>query len=206
MITQGIDVSNWQGAFDWPAWQGKISFAAAKATEGDADTDEEFARNWAGMWDLDRRMPRFAYHYFHASLDPVIQAVHLVATVRAHGLLPGDNFLWDLESTARDGLNDGQPPAVTAERAREGLRKVNELAPGHRVLTYMSPSFALTGHSEGLGAWHLWDADYGVLRPAVPEPWSQWTFWQHSETPVDLDVFNGSRDALLAFTRMPDKR
>ena len=31
---QGIDVSSFQGAFDWAAEKGSISFAFAKATEG----------------------------------------------------------------------------------------------------------------------------------------------------------------------------
>ena len=46
---QGIDVSSFQGAFDWAAEKGSISFALAKATEGATITDPEFARNWQQM-------------------------------------------------------------------------------------------------------------------------------------------------------------
>lgn len=204
---QGIDVSQWQGSFDWSARAGKIGFAMAKATEGDAVTDPEFAANWDGMWALDRQMPRFAYSYFHASLDPVAQAAHLVATVAGRGLLAGDNFVLDVEATDEtSGLNDGRPPEVTAAAAAACLREVNRLAPGHRVLVYTNPGFAEAGNCEGLGAWYLWVANYGVSSPRVPAPWDRWTFWQWSGDPLDLDRFSGSAESLRALTRMPDRR
>lgn len=207
---QGIDVSNIQGArFPWAGERGRISFGMAKATEGLTFTDPDFPGNWNAMWWLqpDHRLPRFAYHYFHAGQDPVAQARFFVAAVKAHGLLPGDNLVADFESTDPDtGLNDGVAPLVFSARGRTFLQEVNTLAPGHRVLVYMNPSFAEAGHSFGMGPWYLWVANYGVSRPAVPAPWSAWTFWQSGDNPVDTDVFNGTEDALLAFTRMPDKR
>lgn len=199
---EGIDVSNFQGAFDWPAWRGRIGFGMCKATEGDEFTDPDFGRNWDGMWWMrdDHRFPRFAYCYFHPAQDPVVQAAHLVSTVRGRGLLPGDNFVLDLE------VSDGQLAPVVANRAAQFLHKVNELAPGHRVLVYTDPSFARAGNCAGLGSWHLWIADYGVPAPAVPPPWEAWAFWQHGDSPLDLDAWNGTQDQLLAFTRMPDCR
>jgi GH25 family lysozyme M1 (1,4-beta-N-acetylmuramidase) len=207
-VVQGLDVSKWQGAFGWRAWTGKIGFGLAKAVEGDAETDPEFGYNWDAMWWMQagHRFPRFAYLYFHASLDPVVQAAHLVATVRGHGLLPGDNFVFDFEATADDGLNDGVPPPVAAARARECLQHVNALAPGHRVLPYMNPSFAAAGHSEGMDAWRLWLADYGVPAPTAPQPWDRATFWQYTDEPIDGDRFLGTEAELLAFCRMPDSR
>jgi GH25 family lysozyme M1 (1,4-beta-N-acetylmuramidase) len=205
-FVQGLDVSQWQGNFNWPAWKGKIGFGLAKAAEGDEETDPQFGRNWAGMLDLDRRFPRFAYLFFHAAQAPDAQAVHLVTTVKEHGLLPGDNFVLDFEATGKDGLNDGIAPAIAARRARECLLRINELAPGHRVLPYMDPSFARAGHSDGMAAWYLWLADYGVSEPAAPPPWDRATFWQWTDSPVDGDRFMGTHDQLLAFTRMPDKR
>jgi lysozyme len=207
VTVQGIDVSKWQGAFDWAAWRGRIGFAMAKAVEGDSVTDPEFASNWNGMWELDKLMPRYAYGYFHAAQDPVVQAAHLVATVKGHGLLPGDNFVVDLEETiAGSGENDGIPAARCAPLARTCLAKVNELAPGHRVLPYMNPAWARAGGSAGMASWFPWLADYGVSQPDVPEPWAGWTHWQYTDEPVDGDRFNGSPEQLLAFTRMPASR
>lgn len=206
-VVQGLDVSQWQGAFSWPAWKGKIGFGLAKAAEGDGETDPQFGRNWDGMWELDRRMPRFAYLFFHAAQAPDAQAAHLVTTVKAHGLLPGDNFVLDFEATdPHTGLNDGISPPAAAARARECLLRINELAPGHRVLPYMNPSFAKAGHSGGMNAWYLWLASYGVSEPVAPPPWDRATFWQYTDHPVDGDRFMGTHEQLLAFTRMPAKR
>lgn len=203
MTEQGIDVSNAQGArFAWGLQRGRIQFGAAKATEGLGFLDPDFGRNWDAMWRLqdDHRLPRFAYHFFHPGLDPREQAQVFVSTVRAHGLLAGDNLMADFEVT------DGLPPAVVAGRGVQFLRHCNELAPGHRVLPYMSPSFAAAGHSAGMESWHLWVADYGVPRPAVPAPWSSWAFWQRGDSPIDTDVFNGTHEQLLEFCRMPCRR
>lgn len=209
MTEQGIDVAWPQGArYNWRQWADRISFGMCKAVEGDAGTDPDFGDNWDAMWWVrpDHRLPRFAYLFFHASLNSVVQAAHLVATVRGHGLLPGDNFVLDMEPTGEDGRNDGLPPEIVAERARECLQHINSLAPGHRVLPYCDKSFADAGNCQGLGSWYLWLASYGVAAPAVPAPWTRWTFWQCGDTPVDTDRFNGTHDQLLAFTRMPDHR
>lgn len=209
MTVSGIDVSMFQGPFNWPAWRGRIGFGMCKATEGGGWTDPQFAHNWNGMWAMNpaHTFPRFAYCFFHAGQDPVIQAVHLVSVVRGRGLLPGDNFVLDLEPTVRDAmLNDGLTPAQCAPRAVRCLQEVNKLAPGHRVLPYMSPAWARAGGSAGMGPWHLWHAEYGVSGPHVPPPWQTWAFWQRTDQPLDGDVFNGSEADLLEFTRMPAHR
>jgi GH25 family lysozyme M1 (1,4-beta-N-acetylmuramidase) len=199
----GIDVAWPQGArYNWRQWAGKIQFGMCKATEGLDLIDPDLGDNWAGMWNLqpDHRLPRFAYHYLHPSADPAQQAHFFVSAVKSHGLLPGDNLVLDLEAT--DALH---PPTV-AMRAKTFLNEVNGLAPGHRVLVYTNPGMALAGNCWGLNPWYLWIADYGVTRPAVPDPWHNWTFWQSSGSVLDTDVFNGSTADLLAFARMPDKR
>jgi len=209
-VVQGIDASQWQGSLDWGPWKGKIGFGMAKATEGDAETDPEFGHHWDSMWWLqsDHRLPRFAYSYFRASQDPIVQAAHLVATVKGHGLLAGDNLVVDFEETVSgSGKNDGIPAARCAPLAVACLREVTALAPGHRVLAYMNRSWAEAGGAEGMGSsWGLWLADYGVPAPAAPAPWDRAIFWQYDDSPIDGDRFMGNEDQLLAFTRMPDKR
>jgi lysozyme len=208
MTVQGIDISNLQGAgYNWQQWKDRISFGMCKATEGDWFTDPDIGANWDAMWRLSdtHTVPRFAYSFFHAGQDPAVQAAHLVATVKGHGLLPGDNFVLDVEETG-PGRNDGLTPAQCAPRAVECLRKINEYAPGHRVLPYMNPSWARAGGSAGMGSWFPWIADYGVHQPDVPPPWTGWTFWQYSDEPVDGDRFNGTEAGLLKFCRMPASR
>ena len=208
MTVRGIDVSRWQGLdFDWRQHPG-LSFGMAKATEGTGCTDPAFRHNWDSMWayQADHRMPRFAYCFFHAAEDPVQQAEFLVLTVKQHGLLMGDNFVLDLESTQPGGTNDGLPPPVAAERGIRFLHTVNAMAPGHRVLVYSYPAFIRAGNCAGMNAWYLWIANYLVSQPEVDPPWDKWTFWQDGDSPADTDRFNGDLAALLAFTRMPDRR
>lgn len=201
MGAAGIDVAWPQGMFDWTAWAGRISFGMCKATEDIGLIDVTFDHNWSGMRALDAAMPRLAYHFFHAASDPVVQARFFVSTVRSRGLHAGDNLVADFEATDPDtGLNDGVEPAVFAERGRAFLHEVNAQAPGHRVLVYLDPWFAGLGSSAGMEAWHLFIANYDVLAPAVPAPWTTWAFWQTGNDPIDTDVFNGSGAELLAFT------
>jgi len=142
----GIDVAYPQGPdYDWRQWRGKISFGMCKVTEGLTITDPYFANNWNAMWELSHTMPRFGYHYFHASDDPVEQAERFVATIKPHGLLPGDNLVLDLEDTESNGANDNEAPATVADRARTFLNTANGLARDHRVLVYTNPGFAETG-------------------------------------------------------------
>lgn len=208
-VVQGLDVSNWQGAFSWSAWKGKIGFGLAKAAEGASGTDAQFGHNWDGMWWMNstHTFPRFAYLFFRASQDPVAQAAHLVATVKAHGLMPGDHFVLDVEETVSgSGENDGIPAARVAPLAVECLHQINALAPGHRVMPYVNPAWAKAGGAAGMDPWSLWLASYGVAQPTVPAPWTAWKFWQYTDSPVDGDRFNGDEAALLAFCRMPAKR
>jgi GH25 family lysozyme M1 (1,4-beta-N-acetylmuramidase) len=130
---QGIDVAYPQGSnYNWRQWRGKISFGMCKATEGLTITDPAFVSNWNAMWELNRLMPRFAYHFFHASDDPAHQAERFVATVKPDGLLPGDNLVLDLEATGSSGSNDGVAASVVAEYARTFMNTANGLAPDHR--------------------------------------------------------------------------
>jgi GH25 family lysozyme M1 (1,4-beta-N-acetylmuramidase) len=205
-MTDGIDVAWPQGAhLPWAAEAGKIQFGMAKATEGTGVTDPDFGDNWDAMWRLrpDHRLPRFAYHEFHGAEDPLAQAQHLISTVRPHGLLPGDNLVAVIEESAG---NAGVPAAAVAAGGVQFLHHVNALAPQHRVLVCADPSYIEAGNCAGMGGWYLWIEHYDVPAPTVPPPWDRWTFWQRGDTPVDTDVFNGTGEQLLAFTRMPQTR
>ena len=148
-----------------------------------------------------------AYVAALAGQDPVQQAEFLVLTVKRLGLLPGDNFVLDLEATdARTGLNDGLPPAEVARRGVRFLHTVNEMAPGHRVMVYTDPAFARAGNCAGMGSWYLWIANYLVSQPEIPQPWDRWAMWQDGDSPIDTDRWSGDLASLLAFTRMPDAR
>jgi GH25 family lysozyme M1 (1,4-beta-N-acetylmuramidase) len=187
-VLHGIDVSNWQGSVDWSGHaRSGVAFAFAKATEGGTYTDRFFARNWDGMrasW-----IVCGAYHFARPKGDPVEQARYFLRTVyAAGGLRKGDLIALDLET------NDGLPPERVARYARRWCRYV-ERSTGLRPFVYTFLSFARTGHCAGLGEHPLWIAGPDLPRgnPMVPAPWSDWTIHQHANSPLDRNVFHGSR-------------
>ena len=193
----GIDVSHWQGAIDWDGVAGDgVEFAFIKATEGGDYTDPRFAANWAGA--RQAGVVRGAYHFFRPQTDAMAQAAHFLRTVP---LAPGDlPPVLDVEVT------DGRSLDVVAAGVRTWLQEV-ERATGRRPIIYTRASFWTAQMGGGYGGYPLWVAHYGVASPNIPSGWSGWTFWQHSDAgrvdgiagDVDLNWFNGDRDALEAF-------
>jgi lysozyme len=189
---QGIDVSSFQGAFDWAAEKGSISFAFAKATEGATITDPEFARNWRQM--KAAGLVRGAYCFGHPKNGATTDARHFLSVVRAQGLDRGDMLALDLETT------DGLAPAQVAAYGRNWCDQV-QAATGRKPIVYTFISFAQAGNCAGLGGYPLWIADPSSPEghPRVPQPWTTWAFHQYATTLVDRDVFHGDTAALKKF-------
>jgi len=190
---EGIDVSSYQGAFNWQPWKGHISFAAAKVIEGTAE-DPDFAHNWAGMAEIG--IYRFAYAFAHPSLNVYDQVDALASVVTANGLKTGDNILLDMEVT------DGLDPAEVSAFGQEYCEQVNIKLPHHRCVVYTYPFFAELGNCAGMNRWWLWIANYGVPQPFVPAPWQTWVFWQYTNQGpgnIDHDRFYGTPEQLQTF-------
>lgn len=87
-------------------------------------------------------------------------------------------------------------------------------------MIYTDPGFWNGLGADNFGDYPLWVADYppsGVYTPTLPAGWTTWDFWQYYggppsgstdyvqvpgiTTPVDLDVFNGSAEALAQWVR-----
>ncbi|MCG5218783.1 GH25 family lysozyme [Streptosporangium soli] len=192
-ILSGIDVSNWQGRVDWAAHaRDGVDFAFAKASEGGTFTDKWFARNWAGM--RENWLVCGAYHFARPKGDPADQARHFLGVISsAGGLRRGDLIALDLESA------DGLPPARVARFARRWCH-VAERISGVRPLVYTFLSFARAGNCSGLEGYPLWIScpSKPEGEPAVPPPWRTWHIHQHAHSPVDRNVFAGSRRQLTS--------
>ncbi|MEU8251230.1 GH25 family lysozyme [Nonomuraea sp. NPDC048916] len=197
-LLHGIDVSNWQGSVDWSGHaRAGVAFAFAKATEGVDYVDRFFARNWEGM--RENWIVCGAYHFARPKGDPIEGARNFLRTIStAGGLRRGDLVAIDLET------NDGLRPEQVARHARRWCGYV-ERHGGLRPFVYTYQSFAHSGACAGLGDYPLWIASPDQPRgePLVPGPWSEWTIHQHSNSPVDRNVFDGTRQALtrLGFHR-----
>jgi lysozyme len=200
----GIDVSHHQEVVNWPAVAaaGEV-FAYAKASEGGSVPDMYFADNWSGM--KSAGILRGAYHFFHPATDAAAQAAFFLArfanaNAGSTQLAPGDlPVMLDLEVT------DGVAPAIILAGAAKWLAAVQQ-ATGRKPLIYTYIDFWKTrlGNPKDLSAYPLWIAQYNTTPPHAPGGWTNWTFWQFSESqsikgvsgPIDADAFNGTLDGL----------
>jgi GH25 family lysozyme M1 (1,4-beta-N-acetylmuramidase) len=198
----GIDVSEYDDAVDWPtAKAAGIEFAFVRVSDGLAFPDTKFATYWPGA--RAAGVARGAYQYFEPNVDPIQQADFLLSSIGT--LLPGDlPPVLDLETA--DGLS-------TADVTAAAQMWVGEItsAIGRPPIVYAGLySWPTLTDGADMTTSPLWIAQYTTAAcPDIPDPWTSWLFWQHSDTGVvngvtssqlDLDVFNGTADQLSAFT------
>ncbi|MGE3267142.1 MAG: GH25 family lysozyme [Chloroflexota bacterium] len=206
---RGIDVASHQGAVDWTAVAASgVTFGFTKATGGTWYRNPTFAANWLGI--KAAGLVRGAYHYaFELSGaswpgdGPEAEAAYFVAELqRSGGIVPGDLLALDIEDTR---VPDDEP---LGDWCLRWCREVERLA-GVRPFIYTGAWYSQPHRLQDvptLRAYPLWIAAYQQSLPSVPAPWDRIAIWQHSSTGrvpgisgnVDLNVFDGSRDELLA--------
>lgn len=189
----GIDVSAYQGKIDWTLVKSMsedsvhISFAYIKATEGIAQVDPYFQRNW-------RECPKAgiicgAYHFFRPQKSGSWQAKFFLQTVRIErGDLP---MMVDVETL------DGTSPAKMREELNSFLAYVKRKTRVKPVI-YSGLSFYNDYLRGFYDTYPLWLAHYYHPELKLKNS-SKWSFWQHSGKAkvnginhiVDFDVFNG---------------
>lgn len=188
----GIDVSKYQQLVDWESVKGmdvenvKIGFAFIKATEGNANEDKCFKRNWKKT--KDAGVVRGAYHFFISTKSGRTQAENFIGSV---DLSPGDlPPVLDVEQTY------GVAPDKIRQRVKEWLVIVENYY-GIKPIIYTNVDFYKQYLKDEFDDYPLWVAHYLQKdRPRIHRPWH---FWQHSEQGrvngilhrVDFNVFNG---------------
>jgi GH25 family lysozyme M1 (1,4-beta-N-acetylmuramidase) len=204
-FSEGIDVSHWQNAIDWPSVRaaGK-RFAYIKASESTDFVDWLYATNRAQAQAAGLYVG--AYHFAGPDATPgdaVAEADHFVdtAAIAKGDLLP----VLDLEMSG--GLSTVNLQAWVAAYLDRVYQRT-----GVRGVIYVSPSF--WKNYMGDATWFATNG-YGVLwlalwttaaEPAVPAGgWggNGWTFWQYSSDGavpgitgrVDLNRFRGTNFA-----------
>ncbi len=203
---KGIDVSYYQGNVDWVKVKAAgQSFAFARVSDGIAYPDTKFAQNWPAM--KKAGVVRGLYQFFRPGKDVTAQ-VNLLADKldAAGGLQPGDlPPVLDLES---DG---GLPAATVVARAKSWLAQVEQkygVKPIVYTAAFMSPVIGTN-----FSGYTLWVANYQTTCPTMPSGWTDWEFWQSSDSgkvdgisgAVDTNFFNGSLADLQALTVQPPK-
>jgi lysozyme len=198
----GIDVSHYQGTVDWNTVKSAgVSFAFAKATESTSYVDSQFKTNWQTM--KAAGLLRGAYHFFQAVNDATAQAQNFIKTV---GVLDPTDLppVLDIESA-------GGATSSTIIRGTQTWLNAVEQGLGRKPMIYTNASFWNQYLTNQFGTYPLWIANYGVTAPKIPNGWSQWNFWQYSQTgkvqgvsgSVDTDWYNGTYADLLAFLQVP---
>lgn len=205
---QGFDVSHYQGTVQY--YQGTVQwdqinpdtkiFAIAKATGGTDFIDPDFQINWNGM--KEQGFIRGAYHFFYPQDDASQQAKNYLANL-------GTLQKTDLPPILNVEVANGLASEVIVNKVLVWLTEV-EKTTQRRPMIYSDLNFAQTYLTdERLSIYPLWIADYGDSVGSLPLPWStsSWSLWQYSDKgsvlgiqgPVDLDEFNGNKEALKAF-------
>ncbi len=197
----GIDVSHFQGEIDWETVGAqKLHFVYVKASEGLHTKDPRFAENWTGARKSGLRTG--AYHFFHPGEDPVAQAEHFLAELKAAGI--------ELSGALPPVLDIEIAEGVKSDTLRDDIKAWLdhvEDATGCRAVLYTSPRFWDKEEAGSFAAHHLWLADYAAT-PTIPTGWKHWTFWQHSQDgtvagigkKVDLTLFAGNEVSLDEIT------
>ncbi len=200
-VTEGIDISHWQGTIDWNgvAASGK-RFAYMKASEGTSYVDVTYPTNRAQAKALGLYVG--AYHFAQPDWTPgdaVAEADFFLAMsqLAAGDLLP----VLDLEVTG------GLGPLDLQEWVKAYLGRIYERT-GARGVIYVSPNF--WKNAMGDTTWFaengyrtLWVAHWtsgpAPLVPAANWSGNGWTFWQYTSSGtvpgiigrVDLNRYNG---------------
>jgi lysozyme len=206
-MLKGIDISHYNGQVDFAKIKAAgCEFVFIKATEGTDLVDARFNANWHGA--KAAGIVRGAYHFFQPGVSVTKQADNFLKVVGQ--LEPGDLFpVIDAENPR---LWKGITPRHAADLVITWLELVEKHL-GVPGIIYAGDSFVrdILGADARLAqsGRKLYLARYRKTVPPAPKPFSDWAFWQFSQTgswpgikgAVDLDLFKGSRSDLLALTK-----
>jgi lysozyme len=191
---QGIDVSVYQGSFDWSAQKAAgVVWGYARIGDG-LGGDSEFASNWSKMEEAG--VLRGAYQFFEPEDDETAQATLMVEAV---GMLGAGDLpcMIDVEVTG------GQSGEAIASKVATWMSVVQS-GTGRAPIVYTGPYFWEENVDAIFDGVPLWVADYGPSCPLLPSGWFHWTMWQYGNGGglLDHDVFNGTLADLQALAGM----
>jgi GH25 family lysozyme M1 (1,4-beta-N-acetylmuramidase) len=192
--SRGIDVSSYQGTQDWKALaRNGITFAFAKASEGEHTKDSRFAAHIGGI--IAAGLVPGAYHFAWPNQNAAKEAANYIAAVKSHARR-GFVHVLDLERRS-DGANyAGRSAAQIRAYAAAWIAAVQKAFPGQRVGVYTSGDDIAAKHLPA-NAGFLWYPAYpsGAMSYAQAEKHARPApsglhplFWQFTSTPVDRNI------------------
>jgi GH25 family lysozyme M1 (1,4-beta-N-acetylmuramidase) len=188
------DLSHWNGPVDWHAEKARGLWGVyLNCGQGANYTDPTFKlrlknATYAGFWKVG------AYLFtVPGSGSPQAQVEHLL---KQAPLAPGRlRPCLDVESNPL-----GLPAAKLAAWVAAAVGELEQRT-GYPPLLYGPPSFlqSFAPHAAViLARCPLWLANYGVLRPTVPDPWTHYSAWQWTQNFHDPDIHGAVDDTLVA--------
>lgn len=194
---RGIDVSNHQGAIDWPrVAAADVAFAIIKATEGGDFVDKSFARNLEGA--RSAGLAAGAYHFFTFCRPGADQAANFIATVpRDRPLLPP---VVDIE------FGGNCPDRPSSEKFAAELKAF--LDPVEAAFGKPAIVYAIGEAADAYGG-VIPDRRRWVRSLAMHPGHEDWLYWQYHnkgrvdgiEGNVDLNVLQGGAAVLRGLSR-----
>jgi GH25 family lysozyme M1 (1,4-beta-N-acetylmuramidase) len=192
--SHGIDVSAYQGAQDWASLaRDGLTFAFAKASEGQHTHDERFAGHISGI--IAAGLIPGAYHYGWPTQSPATEAANYTEAVKPYAR-KGFIHILDLERRS-DGANyAGRTATQIKIWAHAWIAWVKQTHPGQRVGIYTSASDISAGQLPD-NADALWYPAYpsGAMTYAQAEAHARPApsgrtplFWQFTSTPIDRSI------------------
>ncbi|HZU97850.1 MAG TPA: GH25 family lysozyme [Planctomycetota bacterium] len=197
---RGIDVSEWESpvkgrqSVDFGAVRNAgYTFAITRVSYGAHYMDGAFDSYFPAI--RKHHLVRGVYQFFLPDQDSIEQAnvfCNKVKKIKTGDLPP----ILDVEVPGPN-MGSSIPKWSILVRARLGVKPLIYTAPG------LWDGFGVTlpkGHD------HLWVADYGPSRPAMPNGWRSWVMWQFTDHqnvpgvgPCDANVFNGTVEDLKSY-------
>jgi GH25 family lysozyme M1 (1,4-beta-N-acetylmuramidase) len=192
--SRGLDVSAYQGAQDWNSWaRGGMTFAFAKASEGQHSRDSRFATHITGI--IEAGLIPGAYHYGWPSQDAAAEAANYADAVKPFAR-PGFIHILDLERRS-DGANyGGRSSSQVRAWAETWIARVRAAYSGQRVIVYTSADDIAAGRMPST-ADALWYPAYPSGAMSYPEAEAHARpapgglhplFWQFTSTPLDRSI------------------
>jgi len=203
----GFDLSKWNSTLAAKALATPhVSFVIVRATSG-LVKDPAFDANWSLI--KNHHVRRGAYHFYHASEDPIMQAKVFLQAIGSRD--PRDIApIIDFEELSFKKNAPVQHP----ELVRENLLKILDHVEAETGRTPMLYTNVATGDKylsdPRFSRYPLWIADWTKKdNPALPAAWKTvgYVYWQRSPSytlkgaspaPIDMDIYGGESTADMA--------
>lgn len=192
--SRGLDVSSYQGSQNWKSLaKGGLTFAFAKASEGEHTKDGAFGSHIAGI--IGAGLVPGAYHFGWPNQNAATEAANYIAPVRSHARR-GFVHILDLERRSDNANYAGRTAAQIRAYGSAWITAVQKAFPGQRVGVYTSASDLTAKHLPANAAF-LWYPAYpsGEMsyaeaeKHARPAPSGHHPlFWQFTSTPLDRSL------------------